>query len=46
MISAALHGEWLPAEQAVFTVIFVYVLVGKVQELQNDDPPGEKHHSE
>jgi hypothetical protein len=34
IVSSALKGKGLPVEQSVFTIMFVYVLLVKVQELQ------------
>ena len=34
IISSSIHGRGLPAEQSIFTIIFVYVLLGRLHELQ------------
>lgn len=38
LVSSALHGRGVPVEQSLFTIIFAYVLLGKVRELQAQRP--------
>jgi hypothetical protein len=34
ILSSAMHGRGVPAEQSIFTIIFLYVLVGRLQQFQ------------
>lgn len=42
IVSSALHGRGVPIEQFWFTIIFVYVLLGKVHELQSEPTSAER----